>query len=106
MHPASDELVALNHALRTLQLLEEVAIRAESAAAPRSEMIAQIETCLDTLSNRGATVQTCKHCGSEMVNLDATIFFADSEGSWNVPLPVCSKCERVEYLRFISSQAA
>ena len=106
MHPESDERVALNHALRTLRLLEEVAVREESAAAPRSEKIAQIEACLDTLSDRGGTVQTCKHCGSEMVNLDATIFFADSEGSWNVPLPVCPKCERVEYLRFISSQAA
>jgi hypothetical protein len=31
-HPSSDERRALNHALRTLQLLEEVAVREENAA--------------------------------------------------------------------------
>jgi hypothetical protein len=31
-HPSSDERAALNHALRTLQLLEEVAVREKRAA--------------------------------------------------------------------------
>jgi hypothetical protein len=43
MDPASDERVALNHALRTLRLLEEVAVKEKSAAPPRPELIAELE---------------------------------------------------------------
>jgi hypothetical protein len=104
--PPNNERLALNHALRTLQLPEEVAVREKSAAAQTPETIADVEAGLDTLSNRRAVVHSCERCGSEMVNLNATIFLADNEKSWNVSLPICPKCERLEYLGFISSQAA
>jgi hypothetical protein len=32
------------------------------------------------------TVHQCQHCGCEMVNLDATIYLAETERRWNVPL--------------------
>jgi len=65
----------------------------KSRAAARSETIADVEAGLNTLSNRRAVAYRCERCGSEMVNLKATIFLADNEKIWNVSLPFCSKCD-------------
>lgn len=34
----------------------------------------------------------CPACGSVMEYLDATFFIGQSDGSWDVPLPICFKC--------------
>lgn len=66
----------------------------------------EIETLLDTISARPPTVHLCENCGLEMINIDVLFFLANNQRSWNIPLAICTKCNRKEYLKFISRQAA
>jgi hypothetical protein len=66
----------------------------------------EIETLFDALCVRPPTVHLCENCGLEMINIDVLFFLANNERSWNIPLAICTKCNREEYLKFISRQAA
>lgn len=105
LHPSSDEWQPLNHALRTLHLLEGGLTREENAA-PRPTRTEEVEAALDVLFAQPVTVHQCQHCGCEMVKVDATVYLAETERRWNVPLPVCPRCDLEEYLKLISRQAA
>jgi hypothetical protein len=106
-HSSSDECLALNHALRTLQLLEEKTAREDHALVPRPAIVKEIESLFDMLCGQPTAVHLCENCGGEKVNLlEVTASLANSGRSWNVLLPVCPKCDRVEYLKLISRQAA
>jgi hypothetical protein len=105
LHPSSDEWRPLNHALRTLHLLEG-GLSGEGNAAPRPTRTEEVEAALDVLFTQPVTVHQCQRCGCEMVNLDATIYLAETERRWNVPLPVCPRCDLEEYLKLISLRAA
>ena len=65
-----------------------------------------IETLLDGLCAEPPMVHLCKACGSEMINVDVLFFLANNERSWNIPLAICTKCNREKYLEFISRQAS
>ena len=70
------------------------------------DVLGELEGLLDALCTQPSIVHLCKVCGSKKVNLDATIFLADSEHLWNVLLPVCPQCDRAEYLKLKSRPAA
>lgn len=105
-HSFSEERHILNHALRTLKLLEEKAARETNAEVRTPVKIEGIESLFDTLFAQPTEAHRCEHCGSEKFNLTATVSLADSERCWKVQLPVCPKCDRAEYLKLISPEAA
>ena len=94
-----DDLTFFNHALRTLELLKEATARQRRLA------IEEISEALDYLCAQPSTIQTCESCGSNIVKVDTTICFADTERSWKLALPVCPRCDREEYLKLISRPA-
>ena len=102
----SEKRDVLKHALRTLKLLEEKAAREKSAAAPRPEMFKEIESLFDTLFAHPDMARLCENCGDENFNLNVTVSLFDSERSWNLRLPVCPECDRAEFLKLISRDAA
>jgi len=65
-----------------------------------------IETLFDTICAQPPMIHLCENCGSEMVNINVVLVLATNERSWNVPLPICKKCNREKYLKFISRQSA
>lgn len=103
-HSFSEERHVLNHALRTLKLLEEKAAREMGAAVPAK--IEEIENLFDTLFAQSTVAQRCEHCGAEKFNLNAMISLANSGRRWKIQLPVCPKCDQAEYLKLISREAA
>ena len=66
----------------------------------------EIETLLDTICAQPAMIHLCESCGSEMVNINVVLALANSVRSWNIPLPICTKCNREAYQKFISAPAA
>jgi hypothetical protein len=65
----------------------------------------EIETLLDTISVQLPTAHLCENCGFQMINIDVLFFLANNQRSWNIPMPICTKCDREKYLKFISRQA-
>ena len=65
----------------------------------------EIETLLDTISAQLPMAHLCENCGFEMINIDVLFFLANSQRSWNILMPICTKCNREKYLKFISRQA-
>jgi hypothetical protein len=84
------------------------ATRAKAAAvgnSVESDLKIEIETVLDTISTQLPTAHLCDNCGLEMINIEVLFFLANNQRSWNIPLPICTKCNREKYLKFISRQA-
>ena len=75
---------ALNHALRTLKLLEEAA-RETSAAVRGPATVEEIESLFDTLFAQHTLPSLCEKCGSEKFSLKATVSLAESERSLERP---------------------
>jgi hypothetical protein len=65
----------------------------------------EIETLLDTISAQLPKAHRCENCGFEMINIDVLFFLANNQRSWNIPLSICTKCNREKYLKFITRQA-
>jgi hypothetical protein len=74
--------------------------------AGKSATLLSIEALFDALCAQPMTIHLCENCGSEMVNLNVVFFLAHSERSWNIPLPVCPKCDPDEYMKLSPTQAA
>jgi hypothetical protein len=74
--------------------------------AKKADVRLRLEALFDTLSAESPMVRHCKNCGSEMVNINLLLILANSERSWNIPLPICTKCNRDGYAKFISKEAA
>jgi hypothetical protein len=66
----------------------------------------EIETLFDGISAQPTMVHLCENCGFQMININVSFFLANNERSWNIPLPICTECNREKYLKFISRQAA
>jgi hypothetical protein len=65
----------------------------------------EIENLFDVLCAQLPMVHLCEDCGHEMINIDV-LFFLDNERSWNIPLTICTKCNREGYVKFMSKRAA
>ena len=74
--------------------------------AKKADVRMRLETLFDTLCAESPVVRHCKNCGSEMVNHYVVIFFADGKRRWNVPLPICPKCDPEQYKKTTSNRAA
>ena len=55
-------------------------------------LLQSLRDFLKAESLRRPITRQCPACGSVMENLDATFFIGQSDGSWDVPLPICFKC--------------
>jgi hypothetical protein len=49
---------------------------------------------LDDMAIRGSQQQVCESCGSPVEHVPFIFFMSGSDRVWNVPLAVCSDCER------------
>ena len=82
-----------------------------SAKAPavgnsvKSDLNIEIETLLDTISTQLPAAHLCQNCGFEMINIEVLFFLANNRRSWNIPMPICTKCNPEKYLKFMSRQA-
>jgi hypothetical protein len=72
-------------------------------ASSSPAIVGEIQRLLDTLCAQPSVIHLCQNCGSEMVDLDVMFFLDDGERSWNIPVPVCPKCDREEYLKLMSN---
>jgi hypothetical protein len=64
-----------------------------SFLSPQPPIAKDLETLLDFLSAEPPTIGLCKNCGSKMLHVDAIFFLSDGDRGWNIPLPVCPRCE-------------
>jgi hypothetical protein len=67
-----------------------------SHVVPDPEIIEQIGELLDTLHIHGRKDSCCLHCGSPLKRVHAIFFLLESDRTWNVPLPICSRCDLKE----------
>jgi hypothetical protein len=76
----------------------------DPATAPGSEIEAsEIEVLLNNLSAPPLTTHLCQACGSKMLYLEAMFCCFGGDRSWNIPLPVCPRCEDFRSVKTISS---
>lgn len=76
----------------------------ESGDSPITKEVVHL---LDQLCGRAHETHTCKRCGAVMTLFDALFFLENEDRSWNIPLPICPKCEpTLELSRYISAKAA
>jgi hypothetical protein len=71
----------------------------------RARRIAEeIENLLDGLSHKPWQNELCSHCGSLLQYIDGKFFLlGENDKGWNIPLPVCPKCDlRLEELKIAS----
>jgi hypothetical protein len=62
---------------------------------------------LDELSGRVHQTRSCKRCGAVMTLFGAVFFLENGSRSWNIPLPICPRCEpTMELSTYITSKAA
>jgi hypothetical protein len=57
-----------------------------------SLLLQSLRDFLQAESLRRPIPRQCPACGSVVEYLDATFFIGQSDGSWDVRLPICFKC--------------
>ena len=57
-------------------------------------LINDIGRVLDNMAVQGGQQYACENCGSPVDHIPLIFFMSGRDGSWNVSLPVCLKCER------------
>jgi hypothetical protein len=62
-----------------------------------STVVQTVEELFDALSALPPLVH-CRKCGSRLLQRNAT-FFSYGGRVWNLPLPVCTKCEPTQFSR-------
>jgi hypothetical protein len=77
--------------------------QAQSSGMAARELISLI----DELRSRAQTMRTCLHCGSKLVHVDTAFWLSGANRSWNIPLPVCPKCQDgLENVRSLSRKVS